>query len=383
MVADAPRCASLWSSRRGGATPFRRLLVPLRRPPHVLASGCRPAARDGPCRGYNAPPRGAEVESPVRARERSGSATPAWRSSGWRKADGRSTACAVSSAPDFRPSSISPRAAAAAVRPGSAAAPCAAARGARPSASCSAVASAVSSWRSRPAAASCGALSTSMFGSVPWFSTPQPTSLNQNEYSGCVVSVPSTSSVARPDADDAAPGARAHQRADAHQLEAVREDVAVAAGVFVGQRHHRAGGRFLGVGRGAAPARHVVGDALARHLLQQQLRDMAAAVVAQVDDQRVAVAFGAEVAVELGEAVGHHVGQVQVADAPGGLLVHPGAVVFDPFAVARRHLVGQRRHQHLALVAPVAARQRQLHLAAGLVHQQRLRRARARHRAGR
>ena len=77
---------------------------------------------------------------------------------------------------------------------------------------------------------------------------------NQNENSGCVVSVPSTSSVARPDADDAAPGARADQRADAHQLEAVREDVAVGAGVLVGQRHHRPGRRLRRVGLRAGPS---------------------------------------------------------------------------------------------------------------------------------
>ena len=75
---------------------------------------------------------------------------------------------------------------------------------------------------------------------------------------------------------------------------------------------------------------------------------MAAAVVAQVDDQAVAVALGGEVAVELGEAGRHHVGQVQVADAAAAVVVHPGAVALDPLAVARRRLVGQQRHQHVA-----------------------------------
>ena len=90
----------------------------------------------------------------------------------------------------------------------------------------------------------------------------------------------------RPDADHAAPGARAHQRADLHQLEAVREDVAVGAGVLVGQRHDRAQRRLVRVGRRPHPARGAVADALARELLQQELRDVAAAVVAHVDDQR-------------------------------------------------------------------------------------------------
>ena len=52
---------------------------------------------------------------------------------------------------------------------------------------------------------------------------------------------------------------------------------------------------------------------------------MAAAVVAHVDDQRVAVALGAEVAVELGEAGGHHVGKVQIADAAVRLARAPSA----------------------------------------------------------
>ena len=68
---------------------------------------------------------------------------------------------------------------------------------------------------------------------------------------------------------------------------------------------------------------------------------MAAAVVAHVDDEAVAVALAGEVAVELGEAGRHHVRQVQVADASLRLRMHPGAVALHPFAVARRHFVGQ------------------------------------------
>jgi len=52
-----------------------------------------------------------------------------------------------------------------------------------------------------------------------------------------------------------------------------------------------------------------VANALARDLLEQKLRGMAGAVVAHVDDQCREVALGAELAVELGVAGGHHVGQ--------------------------------------------------------------------------
>ena len=71
---------------------------------------------------------------------------------------------------------------------------------------------------------------------------------------------------------------------------------------------------------------------------------MSAAVVADVDDQCIAVAFGAEIPMELGEPRRHHVGQVQVANATARLLVHPRAVALDPFTVARGNLVRQRLH---------------------------------------
>jgi hypothetical protein len=76
--------------------------------------------------------------------------------------------------------------------------------------------------------------------------------------------------VARVDADDAAPRAHADQRAEAVELEAVAEDVAVAACELVRQRDHRAADRLFRVRVRRRPARYVVGDALAGELLQQQ-----------------------------------------------------------------------------------------------------------------
>jgi hypothetical protein len=103
-----------------------------------------------------------------------------------------------------------------------------------------------------------------------------------------------------------------------------------------------------GYGADVHPARVDEGDAPARDLLEQQLRDVAAAVVADVDDQRVALAFVAEVAVELGEAGRLHVGNVEVADAAARALVHPRAVLLDPLAVVDRHVVGERRDDDVA-----------------------------------
>ena len=69
-------------------------------------------------------------------------------------------------------------------------------------------------------------------------------------------------------------------------LKVWREDVAVRAGQLVGERDHRAARRLVGVGLGRAPAREVVAEPAPRQLLEQQPRDVAAAVEAHVDDQR-------------------------------------------------------------------------------------------------
>ena len=79
--------------------------------------------------------------------------------------------------------------------------------------------------------------------------------------------------------------------------------------MLIRHRDDRAGEGLVGVRRRPARARVRVANALARDLLEQKLRGMAGAVVAHVDDQCREVALGAELAVELGVAGGHHVGQ--------------------------------------------------------------------------
>ena len=106
---------------------------------------------------------------------------------------------------------------------------------------------------------------------------------------------------------------------------------------------------------------------------------MAAAVVAEVDDQCIAVALGAEVAMELREARGLHVGHVEVADASVRLRVHPLAIELDPLAIARWHFVGHAwsRRPCGGRFAPST---RELDLCVRLMHEQSLRRHRARQR---
>ena len=69
---------------------------------------------------------------------------------------------------------------------------------------------------------------------------------------------------------------------------------------------------------------------------------MPAGVVAQVEDEAVAGHLEAQVAVQLGPARAHHVGHVQVAEAPAGALAGERPSVGDPRLIAQRRLVGER-----------------------------------------
>ena len=97
---------------------------------------------------------------------------------------------------------------------------------------------------------------------------------------------------------------------------------------------------------------------------------MSAAVVADVDDQRVAVELGQIAAVELGEPPRSHVGDVDVADAAAGAVVHQRAVRLHPCAVAQHAFVAQRAYQHAARRAAGAPHDGEHDVAPGLVHEQ-------------
>ncbi len=80
---------------------------------------------------------------------------------------------------------------------------------------------------------------------------------------------------------------------------------------------------------------------------------------------------------ELGIAVRAHIGDVDIADAPLGGLVHPLAVGLDPLAIARRALAAQCLDRQHTRRAAIGWGDRQQHLGRGLVDQQLLRRKRA------
>src|SRR5262245_53145378 len=76
--------------------------------------------------------------------------------------------------------------------------------------------------------------------------------------------------VPRPDSDDAAPGSFPHQRSEVHQLERMRDDIAVGTRVFVAYRYHRTEDRFGRIRCWNAPTRKIVTDSPAREFFQNQ-----------------------------------------------------------------------------------------------------------------
>ena len=71
---------------------------------------------------------------------------------------------------------------------------------------------------------------------------------------------------------------------------------------------------------------HVIADTLARKLLEQQRRDVAAAIVTHVDDQTAAVEFGEKAAMKFRETPRPHIGDVQISDVTAGARVHVFAI---------------------------------------------------------
>ena len=173
-----------------------------------------------------------------------------------------------------------------------------------------------------------------------------------------------------PDADHSAPAAHADERSQAQLAPGVGEDVAVAAAVLVGEGDHGPARCLERVGDGGADARDVVAEPAAGQLLDEEARDAAAAVEAGVDDEALAVVLEQEASVELAEALGPHVRDVDVAEAAAAGLTDVAAVVCDPLPIACRPLGAQGPDGHRARRL-VAASDGQLHLVARERRQQR------------
>src|SRR5579862_2967507 len=83
----------------------------------------------------------------------------------------------------------------------------------------------------------------------------------------------------RLDADDAAPGSFSDERTELVEFERVAENVAVGTGELIGERDDRAADRLGRIRNRRAVTRRVVADALACELLEQQRRNVTAAIV--------------------------------------------------------------------------------------------------------
>ncbi len=158
---------------------------------------------------------------------------------------------------------------------------------------------------SRPAAQSSGVIRTSTSGSTPWFSTPQPTALHpervaRHRDAGCRRPARATPSMPMTPPQVRVPTTGP----SAERADGLGHDVAVRAGELVGQRDdrparrvhrdRRSGCRFLGISQAITRRASFSID---------ELRGVPAAVVAGVQDERLAGHLGAQVAVEVGPAL--------------------------------------------------------------------------------
>src|SRR6516162_5305388 len=126
----------------------------------------------------------------------------------------------------------------------------------------------------------------------------------------------------RIDTDHAAPRALTHERPQTVELETMAENVAVGTGERIGHRDDRPADGVGRIWKRRSVSWRIVSYPLAHELFEQQRRDVAAAVVTNVDDQSFSIELAQVASVELRETPRPHVGNVQVADALAGALVH-------------------------------------------------------------
>ena len=158
------------------------------------------------------------------------------------------------------------------------------------------------------------------------------------------------------DADQAAPGAFADQRAELQLAEHPRQQVAAGAGGLVDHHHLRALNRRQRRLQVGAVAHGPVADHRTAEDVDVVVGHAAAAVVALVDDDRLAVGLREEVALEVGVAGAGGVRHIDVRDAPVRRLGDLAQVAFDPVAIAQVRLVFDRHDLDDARAAAVGVR---------------------------
>ncbi len=125
------------------------------------------------------------------------------------------------------------------------------------------------------------------------------------------------------------------------------------------------------LGLDAAVAAGLHGENRGGDLLDDVLGDIPPAVEAVIEDHPRLVPLGVVVAPELGEAVARHVGEKNIADLAAGVLLHVVPQVLHPVEEAQPVFALHRDDDHLAgALQRGALVQGEGHLPAGLVLQQ-------------
>jgi hypothetical protein len=143
------------------------------------------------------------------------------------------------------------------------------------------------------------------------------------------------------DADNAAPGALADQRAKAGLLEHVRKDVAVGSGGFIDQAYLGPveNGARVSVGELIVSSKSGA-EQIAAQAFNQHLRNVSAAIAADIDNQGFLADLRIVILDEFADAVSAHVGDVKVAHFAVGSVGDELAVVGNPVKIDQICLAG-------------------------------------------
>src|SRR5713101_2270421 len=145
-------------------------------------------------------------------------------------------------------------------------------------------------------------------------------------------------------ADESAPSARANDWPDFLAVEKPRERIAAGARKFVDDHDLRSVNRDGRPRRVLAFARRERGEKLTAELFRVEVRNLAAGIVALVDDDAVLIELRGELLVERDDAGEGGVRHVHIADAAASRLRDLAAVFVHPSEIARTSFTGHRLH---------------------------------------
>src|SRR6266481_10114338 len=146
----------------------------------------------------------------------------------------------------------------------------------------------------------------------------------------------------------AAPSPFADELPKSKRLESERENIAIGGGEFVNQCYHRTGERLRRVGLRHAVTRDADHHQRAPQSLDHKRRDKAAAVAANINNERVFPDLRKVKLRELVEAGLAHVGNVQVTNLAAGFLRHVIDVLLHPIDVIKWCFVVSGHNGHVS-----------------------------------